>query len=83
MSTAGQTHRQGPLSGIRVLDCSRTLSGPYASMVLADFGAEVIKVEPIEKGDETRNFSTLQGVSEPLLHRVEPQQEEPHTRPQI
>ncbi|MBB4122668.1 CaiB/BaiF CoA transferase family protein [Martelella radicis] len=47
---------KGPLSGIRVLDFSRILSGPYASMVLADLGAEVIKVEPIEKGDETRGF---------------------------
>ncbi|MDD7973286.1 CaiB/BaiF CoA transferase family protein [Roseinatronobacter alkalisoli] len=46
----------GPLSGIKVLDFSRILSGPYASMILADLGAEVIKVEPIEKGDETRGF---------------------------
>ncbi|WP_246032383.1 CaiB/BaiF CoA transferase family protein [Thalassobius vesicularis] len=44
------------MSGIRVLDFSRILSGPYASMILADLGAEVIKLEPIEKGDETRNF---------------------------
>jgi len=55
----------GPLSGVKVLDFSRILSGPYASMVLADLGAEVIKVEPIEKGDETRNFPPFLG---PLSH---------------
>ncbi|WP_323786358.1 CoA transferase [Thalassovita sp.] len=56
---------QGPLAGIKVLDFSRILSGPYASMVLADLGAEIIKVEPIEKGDETRNFPPFHG---PLSH---------------
>lgn len=51
----------GPLSGIKVLDFSRILSGPYASMVLADLGADIIKIEPIEKGDETRNFPPFLG----------------------
>ena len=55
----------GPLAGIKVLDFSRILSGPYASMVLADLGAEVIKVEPVEKGDETRGFPPFHG---PLSH---------------
>ena len=50
----------GPLAGIKVLDFSRILSGPYASMVLADLGAEVIKVEPITSGDETRHFPPFQ-----------------------
>lgn len=56
MSHTAPQPRSGPLSGIRVLDFSRILSGPYASMILADLSAEVIKLEPIEKGDETRNF---------------------------
>jgi len=60
-SEAPQAPQTGPLAGIKVLDFSRILSGPYASMVLADLGAEVIKVEPIEKGDETRNFPPFQG----------------------
>lgn len=42
-----------PLAGIRVLDLSRALSGPYAARILADFGADVVKVEP-PGGDESR-----------------------------
>nr|WP_254679214.1 CoA transferase [Celeribacter baekdonensis] len=61
MTTQPTEQYQGPLAGVKVLDFSRILSGPYASMVLADLGAEIIKVEPIEHGDETRNFPPFQG----------------------
>jgi succinate--hydroxymethylglutarate CoA-transferase len=47
---------RGPLSGLRVLDLSRVLAGPYATMMLGDMGADVIKVERPVSGDDTRTW---------------------------
>lgn len=51
----------GPLAGVRVIDFTRVLAGPAASLALADMGAEVFKIEPPGTGDETRTFPPTRG----------------------
>lgn len=52
-------HKTGPLSGLKVLDLSRVLAGPWASQVLADYGADIWKIENPQGGDETRHWGNL------------------------
>ena len=61
-----------PLSGIRVLDLTRLLPGAFASLMLAELGAEIIKVEAPGKGDPMRHLPPFvggQGVYHLLLNR--------------
>lgn len=53
-----------PLQGLRVLDLSRALAGPYCTMILADLGADVVKVEPSPKGEMIRSWGPFaDGIS--------------------
>src|SRR4028119_426529 len=45
---------RGPVAGVRVIDASRVLAGPYLAMLLGDLGADVIKIEKPDGGDQTR-----------------------------
>ncbi len=55
----GDPERQQPLAGVRVLELGSFVAAPLATRILADFGAEVIKVEPPRRGDELREWGTM------------------------
>jgi CoA:oxalate CoA-transferase len=56
MVADGSAARTGPLSGVTVVDVSRILAGPYATLMMAELGARVIKVEAPETGDDARHY---------------------------
>ena len=63
------TTKPGALAGVRVLDLSQVMAGPYCAMLLADLGADVVKVEPPE-GDMTRRMPGAVGTDTPAFNAV-------------
>ena len=63
------TPHPGPLAGMRVLELAQIMAGPTAGMLLADMGADVIKVEKLPGGDDSRGYREprVNGVSAPFL----------------
>ncbi|MEK6530853.1 MAG: CoA transferase, partial [candidate division NC10 bacterium] len=58
---AKRSSARPPLAGVRAVDLTRVLAGPFCSMMLGDMGAEVIKVEEPGKGDDTRTWPPFSG----------------------
>ena len=61
--------RPGPLAGMKVLELAQIMAGPTCGMLLADMGADVIKVEKLPGGDDTRGYREprVNGVSAPFM----------------
>ena len=72
----------GPLQGIRILDLTRVLAGPYCTMLLGDLGAEILKLEPPGIGDETRVIPPYRGGESHYFPRDQSQQVESGGRSQ-
>ncbi len=69
MTSSAPTPHPGPLAGMKVLELAQIMAGPTCGMLLADLGAEVIKVEKLPGGDDSRSYQEprVNGVSAPFM----------------
>ncbi|MET0704311.1 MAG: CoA transferase [Mycobacterium sp.] len=70
MTNDSDNSRPGPLAGLRILELGNYIAAPTAGRMLADFGAEVIKVERPETGDELRNWRLYAGSTSMLFRAI-------------
>ena len=68
------------LQGMKVLDLTQHLSGPYCTMILGDLGAEVLKIEKVEEGDDQRKLGPFVIGRKFAVHDDQSQQEKSHTQ---
>ncbi|KAJ4481944.1 CAIB/BAIF family enzyme [Lentinula aciculospora] len=70
-----------PLAGIKIVDLTRVLAGPTATMLLADLGADVVKIEHVGRGDDTRSWNPPSAPLRPQLSSYESLTERAHSLP--
>ena len=76
------TEPHGPLQGVKVVACSTAQAGTVPYMLMADLGAEVIKIEVPEVGDNSRGSTVLPGLPQHLFRNQQPRREERHAEPE-
>ena len=70
----------GPLNGVVILDLTRVLAGPFCTMVLADMGARVIKIELPGTGDDARQYGPFVNGKSTYFMSLQPGQGKPRSR---